>query len=399
MTKINNFLPLARPFFQDDSQPANNNSPEVLQNTNTTETTTFNLTRDSQAEFTKARLNNLLNSFGGDDTAIYLSSKEFSQLDPIVQESVKKNLETVKNNPQSVKNFIELAKSGGFRNANKDLQSAMLNSLAKRPQDKIYRQALQEAVGRDDFKKLAQNMQAKVIEDLDKFADTTSYKGDATTKLSDDDKKFILEKIRKTSVYSGQNPTNDIVRNTLDNIVGGNIQLKLYEKDSTVSSNGIGSTEFGYNKSGTKDIYINKKANDTDYKEFIDTLSHETNHALNGNSKIKYVTDAFLSEYRAHIVGQKAAGKKVDKEALKAIINNLALAEPILDDKTKKPKDLYGEIRQLYRDNKTFKAFVDQLVKDIDKGTIVDGFDLRTRLMNAGYNSDYIKNTNNTNNK
>lgn len=399
MTKINNFLPLARPFFQDDSQPANNNSPEVLQNTNTTETTTFNLTRDSQAEFTKARLNNLLNSFGGDDTAKYLSSKEFSQLDPIVQESVKKNLETVKNNPQSVKNLIELAKSGGFRNANKDLQSAMLNSLAKRPQDKIYRQALQEAVGRDDFKKLAQNMQAKVIEDLDKFAGTTSYKGDATTKLSDDDKKFILEKIRKTSLYSGQNPTNDIVRNTLDNIVGGNIQLKLYEKDSTVSSNGIGSTEFGYNKSGTKDIYINKKANDTDYKEFIDTLSHETNHALNGNSKIKYVTDAFLSEYRAHIVGQKAAGKKVDKEALKAIINNLALAEPILDDKTKKPKDLYSEIRQLYRDNKTFKAFVDQLVKDIDKGTIVDGFDLRTRLMNAGYNSDYIKNTNNTNNK
>lgn len=399
MTKINNFLPLVRPFFQDDSQPANNNSPEVLQNTNTTETTTFNLTRDSQAEFTKARLNNLLNSFGGDDTAKYLSSKEFSQLDPIVQESVKKNLETVKNDPRSVKNFIELAKSGGFRNANKDLQSAMLNSLTKRPQDKIYRQALPEAVGRDDFKKLAQNMQAKVIEDLDKFADTTSYKGDATTKLSDDDKKFILEKIRKTSVYSGQNPTNDIVRNTLDNIAGGNIQLKLYEKDSTVSSNGTGSTEFGYNKSGTKDIYINKKANDTDYKEFIDTLSHETNHALNGNAKIKYVTDAFLSEYRAHIVGQKAAGKKVDKEALKAIITNLALAEPILDDKTKKPKDLYGEIRQLYRDNKTFKAFVDQLIKDIDKGTIVDGSDLRTRLMNAGYNSDYIKNTNNTNNK
>jgi len=166
MTKINNYLPLARPFFQDDSQSANNNSLKVLQNTNTTETT-FNLTRDSQAELTKARLNNLLNSFGGDDTAKYLASKEFSQLDPIVQESIKKNLETVKNDPQSVKNFIELAKSGGFRNANKDLQSAMLNSLAKRPQDKIYREALQEAVGRDDFKKLAQNMQAKVIEDLE----------------------------------------------------------------------------------------------------------------------------------------------------------------------------------------------------------------------------------------
>ncbi len=82
-----------------------------------------------------------------------------------------------------------------------------------------------------------------------------------------------------------------------------------------------------------------------------------------------------------------------------SIINNLALAEPILDDKTKKPKDLYSEIRQLYRDNKTFKAFVDQLVKDIDKGTIVDGSDLRTRLINAGYNSDYIKSTTNTNNK
>ena len=39
------------------------------------------------------------------------------------------------------------------------------------------------------------------------------------------------------------------------------------------------------------------------------------------------------------------------------------------------------------------------LVKDIDKGTIVDGSDLRTRLINAGYNSDYIKSTTNTNNK
>jgi len=56
MTKINNFLPLARPFFQDDSQPANNNSPEVLQNTNTTETTTFNLTRDSQADVYKGAI-------------------------------------------------------------------------------------------------------------------------------------------------------------------------------------------------------------------------------------------------------------------------------------------------------------------------------------------------------
>lgn len=173
----------------------------------------------------------------------------------------------------------------------------------------------------------------------------------------------------------------------------------MYEKDSVVNANGTGSTEFGYNKSGTKDIYINKKANDTDYKEFIDTLSHETNHALNGNEKLKYVSDAFLSEYRAHIVGQKAAGKTVDKAALKSIINNLVLAEPILDDKTKKPKDLYSVIRQNYRTDKNFKTVVDQLVKDVDKGVVVDGSDLRTRLMNAGYNSDYIKNTNNIDNK
>ncbi len=398
--KVNNFSPPIESFFQDNPQPANNHLSKTLQNTNNAEATTLNFTRDFRVDLIKTRLNNLLDAAGGgDDIAKFLSSKEFSQLDSSVQESIRKNLETVKNNPQSVKNFIELAKSGGFRNASKDLQSAMLNSLAKRPEDKIYRSALQEAVGRDDFKKLAPDKQARVIEDLDKFADTTSYKGDAATKLSDDDKKFVLEKIRKTSVYSGQNPTNDLVRNTLDNIVGGNIGLKLYEKDSTVNANGTGSTEFGYNKSGTKDIYINKKANDTDYKEFIDTLSHETNHALNGNEKIKYVTDAFLSEYRAHIVGQKAAGKTVDKAALKAVINNLVLAEPLLDSKTKKPKDLYSEIRQLYRTDKNFKNFVDLLVKDIDKGVIVDGAGLRTRLLNAGYKSDYINKTNNTDNK
>lgn len=382
-----------------DLSPADNHLSKALQNTNDF-AAPFNLANDFQVDFAKTRLNNLFDaSSDSDDVANYFSSKEFTQLDPSIQESVKKNFETVKNNPQSIKNFIELAKSGGFRNANKDLQSAMLNSLAKRPEDKIYRAALQEAVGRDDFKKLAQDKQAKVIEDLDKFADKPSYKGDAVTSLSDDDKKFVLEKIRKTSIYSGQNPTNDIVRNTLDNVVNGNIALKLYEKDSTVNVNGTGSTEFGYNKSGTKDIYINKKANDTDYKEFIDTLAHETNHALNGNEKLKYVTDAFLSEYRAHIIGQKAAGKTVDKAALKAIVNNLALAEPVIDSKTKKPKDLYSEIRQTYKTDKNFKALVDQLVKDIDKGTLVDGSDLRTRLMTAGYNSDYIKNTTNINNK
>lgn len=398
MPKIKDLLPLHQPSLQDDSQPVNNTSPEEIQETNN-ETPPFDSTRDFEAAYRKAQLNNLLDSSGDSDIAKYLSSKEFSQLDVTVQKAVKENLETVRNNPQAVENFIELAKSGGFRSAGKELQSAMLDSLAKRPEDKIYREALQEAVGRDNFKKLAPESQARVIEDLDKFADTTSYKGDAATKLSDEDKRFILERIRKTSVYSGQNPTNDVVRNTLDNIVSGNIQLKLYEKENTVSGDGVVSTDFGYNKSGTKDIYINKKANDADYREFIDTLAHETNHALNGNTKIKYVTDALLSEYRAHIAGQQAAGGKVDKQALKALLNNLVLAEPLLDDKTEKPENLYSEIRHFYRINNDFKAFIDQLVMDIDKGIIVDGSDLRTRLINAGCNSDYIINTSNINNR
>lgn len=79
-----------------------------------------------------------LQGAAGDDIAKFLSSKEFSQLDATVQESIKKSLESVKDNSLSVKNLIELIKSGGFRAASKKLQSAMLNSLAKRPEDKIY---------------------------------------------------------------------------------------------------------------------------------------------------------------------------------------------------------------------------------------------------------------------
>ena len=359
----------------------------------------FNLhNRDYQADLRKLYLNEVFD--GGDkDVAKYLASTEFSQLDAGVQESLKKNLENSKNNPKAAANFIESAKSKGFRKADKNLQTAILDSIAKRPEDKIYRAELQEAAGHDDFQKLPKDKQLKMIEDLDKFAETPSYKSVGTNQVSDTDKNFLLEKIRKTSIFSSQNPINDVVRNTLDNVINGKIQLKVYEKDTTVNSNGTGSTEYGYNKSGTTDIYINRKANDADYKEFIDTLTHESNHALNGNVKIEKVSDAFLSEYRAFFAGQKGAGKTVDKNFLKSVVNNLALAEPNLDDKTKKPKDLYSEIRQTYRSNKTFKSFIDQLVKDIDKGTIIDGAAVRDRLMKAGYNDDYIENTTNTDNK
>ena len=403
MSRINSFSSLEPLAFQEDLTLLSGDDAAVelqRQNPSGVEATVTDRSGDFRAEFVKLRLNSLLAASDTDrEIAKFLASKEFAQLDASVQDAVRKNLEAGKNNPATVRNFIELAKSGGFRGAAKDLQLAMLDSVARRPEDKIYRAALQEAVGRDDFKKLPADRQARVVADLDAFAATDSYKGDATTKLTDDDRKFVLEKIRKTSVYSGQNPTNDIVRNTLDNITSGNIRLKLYEKETTVAANGTASTEYGYNKSGTKDIYINKKANDTDYKEFIDTLAHETNHALNGTIKIKYVSDAFLSEYRAHIVGMKAAGKKVDKAALKDILQTLVLAEPVLNPTTKKPVDLYNEIRQNYRINANFKAVIDQLVKDIDNGTIVDGAGLRTRLINAGFNADYIKNTSNIDNK
>jgi hypothetical protein len=330
---------------------------------------------------------------GKDDAAKLFASDKFKKLDANVQAEAKRQYETVKSNAKSATNLIELVKSDNFVDLkNGNIQLLLLKAFSNRPEDKVFREVIVSLAGKDDFKAFDTKLRTKVIEDLDTFATRPSY---TDSKLKDDDRTFLLEKIRKTSIFSGKNIANSIVRNTLNNIVSGNIPIELTDDKSKTCGDPDGGITFGCNLPGSKTVYINKSANDAVYENFIETLCHETNHALNNSIVLPAnVLDKFLNEYRAHIVGELGRGNILTAALVKKFLDKLG------HDRAKTPK-AYIELADFYENKKfpDYKALIDQAYKDADKKTIVDAAEMRKRLIAIKYGTPYVVGTNNTDNQ
>jgi hypothetical protein len=327
------------------------------------------------------------------------NSDAFKKLSPETQNEIKAQLGKDDSNSKAVDNMLEMVKSGGFNGATKDTQISMLKALANHSEDTNFREALVNLSSDGKFNGLDETNRAKVINNLDRFANTESYKGKEGSwffnagahSVSDSDKKLLLDEIGKVAVYSAQNPGNAIIGNTLEHIVNGDVHLNLYEKKPEVR-NGITYYEYG-NAGDATTVNLNKLTIGTNFDQFVDTLAHEANHVLNarangGDLSAGDKPERFLDEYRAFIAGLEGDGKNLSGSDFKSILDNLCHSKDAA----------YPNLRKLYDNNETFRKVVDQAYADADKGQLINADEMEKRLVAAGLDSDYLKNTSNTDN-
>lgn len=320
-------------------------------------------------------------------TAELEQTPEFQKLSPQTQDEIRSQLAKNEKNGKAVDNLIGLVKSSGFDKLPAETQKAMLQALAKRPEDTIFREALGNLASNGNFTGLNGAQQSQVITDLDKFANTESYKGSdgflffGGHHVSDDDKKALLTRIGDVSIYSAAHPDRTIVRNSLDQLTSGRIKVELYEKkpDSTI--------EYGYADGNT--IHLNKLTiGNTD--KLVETLSHEVNHIVNGSSEYNQ-PERFVDEYRAFITGfESLTGKELSAQKLKDILDNLGHSSD----------SAYPNLRKLYLENDKFRKVIDEVYAGLDKNPPVktSAEELRQKLLDAGFDSDYLRNPGNTDN-
>jgi len=132
---------------------------------------------------------------------------------------------------------------------------------------------------------------------------------------------------------------------------------------------------------------------------YLQTLAHEVNHHVNGDSKAG-TADRFFDEYRASIVGRETLlGRKLTPAEQKAILSNLV-------DGT---NAAYAHLAKLWVKDENFRNVILHMYATLDgvvdlDGTVrvppatVDIEDARKRLLDAGFKTEYLTKTPNIDN-
>ena len=105
------------------------------------------------------------------------------------------------------------------------------------------------------------------------------------------------------------------------------------------------------------------------------------------------VLDKLFGEYRAFTVGFLGKTNMLTAANVQYILDILGR------DKNKTPPG-YMDFSNLYQNKKIpqFKSVIDQAYKDADKGKIVDGGEMRKRLIAVSLGTAYVVGTNNNDN-
>lgn len=237
---------------------------------------------------------------------------------------------------------------------------------------------------------------ARVLGDVVKMRGTDSYK-----QANASDRQALIEIVGNLAAQSEAKPLNTTLRNTVDQVVDGNVTLKLYKKAPVQSG---GQPFYTWGKADPTGVYLNThpdvRAKATADNKYIDALPHEVNHKLNGITE-SGTADRFLDEYRAAVVGTETAiGKQLTPAQQLRKLNNLV-------DGT---NPSYAHLAELYHRDPDFKAAIDRmysaLAGSIDPvtGTVTTPFtvspeDARKRLLDAGNSSDYLNKAGNLDNR
>jgi hypothetical protein len=225
-----------------------------------------------------------------------------------------------------------------------------------------------------------------------KLKGTDSYKD-----ASANEQQALVEIIGDISAQSAARPANTALRNTINQVVNGNIKIGLYERDP------LGGNLYNWGKADADGIYLNIESRTRTAavaaNKYVETLAHEVNHKLNGITDAG-TADRFLDEYRAALVGRATAlNRGLTPAEQKKSLDNLV-------DGTNPD---YAHLADLYRNDAKFKAAVDGMYSTLNgttdaSGTVttppatVEPEDARQRLRTAGNDSDYLKKAGNLDN-
>lgn len=316
-------------------------------------------------------------------------SPEFQRLNEGVRSEILTRITSNEQNAAAVDNLIGLVKDNNFAALPADAQQTMLRAFDNRPEDTVFADALKGLAAEPRFTALTAAQQANVIADMDRFANTESYKGTSGFlgigghRPSVEDKRYLLDTIGDVSIYSAENPALTSVRNTLDKVVSGDVKFNAFDEPAT-----DGFITYGYADGNT--ITLNRNAAAARGIEgVVDTLVHEINHILNGHTDAG-TPERFLDEYRAWISGIEASGETIDAETLRGVLDNLGHS----------PDGAYGHLRDLYNDNAEFRQVIDNAYAGLNETPprLVDAEQMRQLLLDAGFDSDYLQTTGNLDN-
>ncbi len=230
---------------------------------------------------------------------------------------------------------------------------------------------------------------------FDTFVQTKNF-----TDKTPQEQKWLLGKMTtaftdaaKNAIDIPQSKVNMPLWNTVQAVATGKINVNLYNK-------GIqnGTSEYGYYAPRTPagdTININTNSQvATSYKNFIETLAHETNHLLNekrdaglfGAKFGQTPGDTLWNEYRAFVVGKVASGANPKGMTVHNVLNTLTAVYP-------KIRDAYNDPNQ-----KAFKDAIDNIRRTTSPTQTFTVNQLRDALKKAGLGSDYLNRTSNTDN-
>lgn len=137
-------------------------------------------------------------------------SAEFGKLDAASQQRVLGTIGYPGASTATIDNVIALAKSGGFQAASPPTRKALLDALAERPNDPIFREALQNIARDPAFAKLTLPQQKAALEALVDATREESYRGRAPVMfdfggkvVSDADKRQVLANVQKLVASEG----------------------------------------------------------------------------------------------------------------------------------------------------------------------------------------------------
>lgn len=334
-------------------------------------------------EATAARIDNAIAA------ADFQDSAEFKALDSATQQEVLRRLDENQGNKTATQNLIDLAKSGEFAGLTPAAQSRILQSFDKNKEDGIYTRGLIDLAGNSRFRALNETQQNGVLNDMETFATTESYKGKeggifgiGSREVTDEQKTYLLGLIAGTAIYSQENPGNTTVRNTLDKILSGDVRMEAYSDNSA-----SGQYVNGWADDGA--IHMNIYANSTrTIEQQIDTYVHEINHIVNGDTDAG-TPERFLDEYRARVVGREAGGRPFSADIQRQSLDQLTSGG-----------GSYQHLNDLYNNDPKFKAVIDAVYADLNKTppVLTTPEELRQRLLDAGFSSDYLNTPSNLDN-
>ena len=289
--------------------------------------------------------------------------------------------------------LANLVNRPGFKALDAGKQTNLVRTYSD---DTAFAQGIDKLATDGKFNALAGGDRAKVLGDMLKLPDTKSYKDANAT-----DRQALVEIVGNISAQSAAAPSNTALRNTLNQVLDDKIKLSFYQRAPFTNA---GHTFYNWGYANSNGIFLNTDPNvrrvATANNQYIDTLTHETNHKLNGTTTAG-TADRFLDEYRAAVVGQETAlGRKLTPAEQKAAVDNLV-------DGTNSD---YAHLANLYNHDAKFKAGVDAIYTALNGTTdprthavttpaaTVDPEDARQRLRTAGNDSDYLKKAGNLDN-